>query len=243
MTTEYFFQKYVGSELQQIIDNHKFVFHGLDLSIGSNEEINEDYLSSLEAVLNKTSPFWISDHFSYTKIGDYQTHQLMPVQFSRTSAESLVKKINIVNSRINKPFLLENITYYYQWPGSDMLEVDFYNYVFKESNTGMLLDLNNLYINSCNHNYDPYEFIDNLNLDRVVEIHLAGGELNNGLLIDTHAHSISDNVWRMLEYTLDKGNIKGVVVERDRNFEDIDTIIQDINKAKKLVAKYIVTAN
>ena len=90
---------------------------------------------------------------------------------------------------------------------------------------------------------DPYEFIDNLNLDRVVEIHLAGGELNNGLLIDTHAHSISDNVWRMLEYTLDKGNIKGVVVERDRNFEDIDTIIQDINKAKKLVAKYIVTAN
>lgn len=243
LTTEYFFPKYIGAELQQVVDSSEYVLHGLDLSIGTNGLIDKNYLSNLDKVLKNLSPRWISDHFAYTRVDGYQTHQLMPIQFSKSSADGIIEKIDIICSRINKPFLLENITYYYKWPGSNMHEVDFYNYVFEKSNAGMLLDLNNLYINSRNHDYDPYKFIDELDSSKVVEIHLAGGVLDSGYLIDTHAHSIGDDVWKMLEYTLDKMDVKGVVVERDRSFEDIDGIIGDINKAKKILAKYDIKTN
>lgn len=231
LTTEYFFKSNYDKDIQAILENYPVILHGLDLSIGTVSKLDTHYLSQLSQAVTRTSPLWLSDHFAYTQVDDIATQQLMPLQFSIKNSQFIANKVKEICKITKKPVLLENITYYFKFPKNELAEVHFYNSILEKTDCGMLLDLNNLYANSNNHNYDCFEFLDQLNLEKVIEIHLAGGDFDSDILIDTHAHNISNEVWKLLEYVLSRTKIKAIVLERDRNFEDINGIINDIQQA------------
>lgn len=238
--SERFFIRDENSLLSRIIKNKPLVLHGLDLSVGTPERIDEGYCNKLETVINETNCHWFSDHISLTKIENIEVGHLMPISFNEENIELIVSKVKSLTKRISKPFLLENITYYYKIPNSNIAEEDFITQILNRADCGMLLDLNNLYLNSLNHCYDPYEFLNKLPLERVVEIHLAGGSYKENMHVDTHANAISKEVWELFDYVAKFVPFRGVVIERDANFEPFSGIIEEVKFAKSILKKYRV---
>lgn len=236
--TERFFIKDDNSRLRRLIKEKPLVLHGLDLSIGSPEPIDESYCDKLETIIKETNCHWFSDHISLTRVDNVEVGHLMPISFNEENIDLIVSKVKILQRRINKPFLLENITYYYKIPNSDICEAEFITQILERADCGMLLDLNNLYLNSLNHGYDPYIYLKNIPLERVVEIHLAGGSYKENMHVDTHANAISKNVWKLFEFAAKSIPFRGVIVERDANFEPFSEIIEEVRFAKSIMNKY-----
>lgn len=235
--SERFFIRDENSRLKRIVKNKPLVLHGLDLSLGSPENLDENYCNKLGAVIIENNCEWFSDHISLTKIGGIEVGHLMPIGFTEENVDLIVSKISSLLKLVGKPFLLENITYYYEIPGSDLQELEFISKIITQADCGMLLDLNNLHLNSLNHNYDPYDFVNNLPLERIVEIHLAGGSFKENMYVDTHANAISKDVWKLFEYVVKKTPFRGVVIERDANFEPFSEIIDEVNFAKEIIKR------
>jgi uncharacterized protein (UPF0276 family) len=236
--SERFFIREHNSRLKRLISNKPLVLHGLDLSIGTPDALDEPYCTKLEMVINETNCHWYSDHISLTKIDNIEVGHLMPISFNEENIELIVSKVKSLTQRIACPFLLENITYYYTVPNSSMDEAEFLFKILSQADCGMLLDLNNLYLNSLNHNYDPYEFLSKLPLERVVEIHLAGGSFKENMHVDTHANAISKEVWKLFDYVARTVPFRGVVIERDANFEPFSEILEEVQFARSIMRKY-----
>lgn len=239
--SERFFIRDENSMLNHIIKNKPLVLHGLDLSLGSPEKIDEVYCKKLQAVIKETNCHWFSDHISLTKIDNIEVGHLMPICFNEENIELITSKVHALMKITEKPFLLENITYYYEIPHSNLGEAEFITQIIQRSNCGMLLDLNNLYLNSLNHKYDPYEFLSKIPLEHVVEIHLAGGSFKENMHVDTHANAISKEVWELFDYVAKFVPFRGVVIERDANFEPFSGIVDEIHLARSIMQKHRVS--
>jgi len=236
--TEKFFIQDHDITFEKIVKQLPILLHGLDLSIGSSNEIDPKYLKNLSSVLERIEHHWFSEHISLTKEGEVEVGHLMPVQFSQEIADRIINKAIQIQSLSKKPFLLENITYYYALPGSTMGEPKFINYILEQADCGLLLDVNNLYINSVNHKYDPHKFLDQIDLDRVVEIHMAGGTYKYNMLIDTHAHSISPQVWALCEEVVKRTPLNCLIIERDGNLPDFSELVNELDMARSIMQKY-----
>ncbi len=242
INTERFFVGENNARLNQLVDLIPIVLHGLTLSIGTEKQnIPASYLDNLSRTLEKINCPWFSEHIAITNVNGIEIRALMPVEFTPESVQTIVNNAKKVMSLTNKPFLLENITYYYSMPTSNMSEVSFLKEIVEKADCGILLDLNNLYVNSINHKYDPYEFLNQLPLERVVEIHLAGCNYIHGMLVDTHATSIRKEVLSLFNYVCQKTLINGVAIERDdklNNFSDLINevqVVRDILKSNKQI--------
>ncbi|OGT38732.1 MAG: hypothetical protein A3F11_03585 [Gammaproteobacteria bacterium RIFCSPHIGHO2_12_FULL_37_14] len=205
--------------------------------------MKSEYLQKLKSVLSDTSFEWFSDHISLTHENNFEVGHLMPVKFSEENVVKISKKATEIASLTDKPFLLENITYYYPIPGQSMKEENFISEILEHADCGMLLDINNLYINSKNHNYDPIEFISKIPVDRVVEIHIAGGSFKHGMLVDTHANSVSIEVWDLFDEVCRRVPFNSVIIERDSNLNKLDDLIDEVNIAKQIMKKNGVYKN
>lgn len=221
--------------LNKIMQLKPFAFHGLDMSLGSDEQVDLKYLINIIKVVNSKKPLWFSDHLSMTKQNSIEVGHLMPIQFTEELAEQISTKIKQFTTMTKIQFLVENITYYYSIPGSNLSEAQFITTIVENADCGLLLDINNLYINSVNHKYDPRNFLQNIPLERVVEIHLAGGSKKFNRLIDTHANAISNEVWQLFDYVLALAPVQGVIIERDANLSDYNDLLAEVRYAKKLI--------
>ncbi|OKP04808.1 DUF692 domain-containing protein [Xenorhabdus eapokensis] len=232
--SEKFFLDEEDYYLEKCCKEIPIVFHGLDMSLGSDEILDNQYLEKLKKIIMDKKPKWYSDHLSATRHERIEVGHLMPIQFSIENSSKITDKIKKIKSEVNENFIIENITYYYEMPGSDMSEIDFISNIIRDSDCGMLLDINNLYINSINHNFDPKDFLLKLPLDHIVEIHLAGGAYKFDMIVDTHANNIWKEVWELYEFALSKTDTYGVIIERDSNIDDYTTIIDEINIAREI---------
>ncbi|MCG3460398.1 DUF692 domain-containing protein [Xenorhabdus bovienii] len=235
--SEKFFLDEEDNYLEKCCEEIPIIFHGLDMSLGTDDNLDTEYLENLKNVIINKKPMWYSDHLSATRHGNIEVGHLMPIQFSIENSYNIINKIKKIKSEVNENFIIENITYYYNMPGSDMAEIDFINSIVKNSDCGILLDINNLYINAMNHNYDPEEFLLKLPLDHIVEIHLAGGSYKFDMIVDTHANKIWDDVWKLYEYSLSKTDVCGVIIERDSNIENYTTVIDEVTIAREIYKK------
>lgn len=220
--------------LEQAASCFTLISHGLNLSIGSVDPLNKAYLASLKNLLDTVDSPWWSDHLCFTSINGTYLHDLLPIPLSTKSIKHVVKRIKAAQDFVARPFLLENISYYMQVPGSFLDETEFIGEILESADCGLLLDINNVYVNSLNHGFDPVAFIDALPLDRVVQIHVAGHKRIGEYIIDTHGESVSQPVFDLLRHVLRKANVQAVMLERDQNFPDFTELLTELNQIKTL---------
>jgi uncharacterized protein len=192
--------------------------HGIDLSIGTDTPVEEPYLEGLARLVDLVDAPWYSDHLCFTRVPGYSIGQLTPLPFTDEVVETVVRKTKLVTQRIPRPFALENITYYFTIPNGQMTEAEFITRVVEEADIGLLLDVTNVFMNASNHGYDPYKFLRSIPLERVVQLHLAGGIQQDGKWIDTHNQPIPEEVFELTDFIVANAPVKGVLLERDDNF-------------------------
>lgn len=222
---------------EQITSRIPTTGHGVNGSIGSMEPLDKRHLRQVAEVARTLQCVWYSDHLAYTRIGEFDVGQLMPVQFSECNVSFMASKIREMSEALPCPFLVENPAYYFEMPGSTISEVEFIVKVLEQSRCGLLLDVNNLYANAINHGYDPYDFVDRVPADALVEVHVAGGEKRGGLYIDTHGDPINAEVFELLSYTIATKRPNSVLLEREQNFPAMGELLAEIRELKRMWGK------
>lgn len=238
LNTEQLFVAKTNLVMNQIINAKPVVLHGLTLSIGTfNEDIPKNYIENLTKTLQEVDCKWFSEHIGITNVNGVEIRSLMPVEFTYERVHEIALKTEKIMTLSEKPFLLENITYYYSMPNSYLSELCFINDIIEKTNCGILLDLNNLYVNSINHKYDSYEFIDKLPLEHIVEVYLAGCSYMHKIMIDIHVSSIRKEVLLLFKYLCNKTQISGVVIERDAKLDNFLDLTNEVIKVRDILKK------
>lgn len=214
------------------------VGHGVNASLGYLGLIDEKYLGQVGGVARSMRCCWFSEHLAYTRSEELDTGQLLPIQLTENNVLFVAEKIRLTSAMLGLPFLIENIVSYFTIPGSTMPETEFLVRLMETAHCGLLLDVNNLYANSINHNFDPRAFMDRLPAAAVVEIHVAGGELRDGLYIDTHGHAINSAVMELLEYAIVTKRPNAIVLEREKNFPPISELISEIRELRRMWGRH-----
>lgn len=210
------------------------VTHGINLSIGSTDDLNAEYLRKLKQLLDYIDAPWFSDHLCFTSCDGIYMHDLLPLPRSKEAINLIAEKVKRVQGTIERPFLLENISYYMNVPGSEMNDSQFLAEVVEKADCGLLLDVNNVYVNSLNHDFDPFQYLDQIPLDRTVQIHVAGHKQGVDYVIDTHGSSVVEPVFQLLQYVLERVEAKGVMLERDQNFPEFEEILTEVDRIRQI---------
>ena len=212
------------------------VSHGVNLSIGSVDPLNEEYLERLRAVLERTKALWFSDHLCFTSVGGEYFHDLLPLPFTREAADHVIGRVRKLQKRIALPFLLENPSYYVAPPGAEMGEAEFFREVLEGADCGMLLDVNNVFVNARNHGTDPKEFIRALPLERVGQIHLAGHRDCGDVIVDTHEGPVIGPVWELYRFAIEEiGRPVSTLIEWDTNIPPLAEVVAEAERARAIV--------
>lgn len=222
-------------ELKLLKENFPLIPHSLELSLGSAEGIDENYLEKVAEIVEFVQPEWFSDHICFTKSGGVKIGHLAPVPYTNESLKVFVNNISKVKKRISTPLILENITYLMQFPSSEMSEAEFITKLLDETDCGLLLDVTNLYINSRNFGFDWREFLDEIPLKRVVQLHFVGLHRHQNLLIDAHSDKTQNEIWEVFSEVAKICKPKGAILERDDNFPPFTEILEEMETAKQLI--------
>jgi len=218
--------------LDRVRQEYPLVLHGVSLSIGSTEPIDRDYLKALKALKQRVEPVWVSDHLCWTGTGGINLHDLMPLPYSREALKHLVPRIREVQDFLGERILLENVSSYVDYESSEMHEWEFLAELSHEADCLLLLDVNNVYVNSVNHHFDPDDFIRAMPVDRVAQIHLAGHERQETFIIDTHDAPIVNEVWALYRRTCQRLGAISTMIERDANIPPLEELIAELHIAR-----------
>lgn len=222
-------------------EKYPLLCHGLSLSIGSVEDLDYKFLKDLKLFLDQYNVSIYSEHLSYSKCENAHLYDLLPIPFREDAVNHIVNRIRIVQDILERPLALENVSYYTP-VASEMTEAEFIKSIVLESGCNLLLDVNNVYVNAFNHNYESKSFIDSLPLDKVSYIHMAGHEqVAPDLIIDTHGKDIIDPVFELFDWTIQKLEPVPVLLERDFNIPDIEILNKELTQLKNITDKHWAT--
>jgi uncharacterized protein (UPF0276 family) len=220
---------YYPEQLERLDGRYPLVTHGLSLSIGAVDEPEAPYLRELKAEIVRTKSPFHSDHLCFSSAGPRSLHELLPLQQSRENVARVAERARRLRDVLGVPFALENITYYMHPGRAELSELEFLSAVLSESDAGLLLDVNNVYVNSLNHGFDPRAFISSLPLARVLEIHVAGHTRQpSGLVLDTHGAPVADPVLELLAFTLERTGPVPVLLERDNAVPPLAELVAEV---------------
>ncbi len=226
-----------GKQFRRYTERYPVTCHGLSLSIGSPSPLDIDFVKQIREFLDKHNIKCYSDHLSACSDHGH-LYDLMPIPFTESAIRWVVERIRTVQDILERRIAVEHVSYYAA-PGKRLSEVEFVNRVVEEADCNLLLDVNNAYVNSINHNYDPREFLDSVPIDRVTYIHIAGHHVEaKDLRIDTHASKVVEPVWELLEYVYQQHGPIPTMLERDFNFPGVPTLLKEVKRIKSLQEKY-----
>lgn len=223
------------AELDLLEENFALIPHGLNLSLGSCEGIDEKYLEKLARLIEKINPAWWSEHLCFTRAGGVEIGHLAPLPFTNEAVETLIRNISAVKSVIKTPLILENITYNVRFPSSELDEAEFVRAILNETDCGLLLDVTNLYINSKNHLFDWRAFLEGLPIEKIVQLHFVGSHRHGNRLIDAHADRTENEIWEIFAEVCRRAEVKGAILERDENFPPFGEILEEVKTARSLL--------
>lgn len=223
--------------LYKILEKYTVVQHGVSLAIGSPNPLDFDYLRRLKELTKITKTPWVSDHLCWGRRPGANYHDLLPLPYTKEVIRYVVERARIVQDYLELPFALENLSSYVGFKADEMEEWEFYSTIVEEADIYMMLDVNNIYVSSRNHGFDPQEYIRNIPLDRVIQIHLAGHQDKGDYVIDTHDDFVRDEVWKLYADVYPKTGGVSTLLEWDDNFISFQETWEEALKAKKFQGK------
>ena len=207
--------------------------HGLNLSLGSAEGLDDDYVRKITGLVNHLRPPYWSEHIAWTRADGVEIGHLTPLPFTREALDVLCRNVAAVQRHTDVPLILENITQVVQFPG-DMTEAEFLTELAAQTGCGLLLDVTNLYTNAVNFGYDLDAFLDHAPLERVVQLHFTGGHWHDGFLVDSHSAPTPPEVWDLMAAVLARAPVKGVILERDENLPPFAEMAGELARARQI---------
>ncbi|MBY0572519.1 MAG: DUF692 domain-containing protein [Undibacterium sp.] len=227
---------YSAHVLQDLATQIPIVMHGVSLSIGSTSPLDFAYLDKLKQLAQRVNARWVSDHLCWTGLGSHNSHDLLPLPFTEACLHHVIQRVRQVQDYLRRPLVLENPSSYIQFAASSMPEWEFLARLAQETQCGLLLDVNNVYVSAHNHGFDPEEYLRALPPEHIVQIHLAGPTVNGAMLIDTHDAPVPARVWEL--YALAHQLTGGVstLLEWDAQLPDYEGLLAELDKARQVVA-------
>lgn len=222
----------------EVLTRDPVLTHGITLSVGGLDPFDDEYLDALADFLETVRTPFHSEHLCWSSHGGANTHELLPLPFTRESVRHTVARVKELQARLPVPFILENISYYAELGAAEMSERDFIAGVLEGADCGWLLDINNIYVNSVNHGFDPKAWLEGMPLERVKQMHIAGHlwDEDDQLIIDTHGEDVIDPVIELFQWLLPRiGRPVPVLLERDNNIPELEVLLAE---REKLQAAY-----
>lgn len=220
-------------QLRELTERHTFLAHGLSLSLGGTDALDVEFIARLKSFLAEHNIAAYSEHLSYCS-ADGHLYDLMPIPFTPEAVMNTAARIREVQDRLGQRIAIENVSYYAA-PFRELSEIEFINAVIAEAGCDLLLDVNNVYVNSINHGYDPEQFIVQLPRDRVAWLHVAGHYVEaEDLRIDTHAAAVCDPVWDLLAFTYRHIGVRPTLLERDFNYPPLGELLAEVQKIREI---------
>lgn len=228
--------------LKKVLSHYPVVMHGVSLNLGSVDPLNEDYLKKLKNLQSMTQSEYVTDHLCWTGAEGINYHDLLPLPYTESIANYLVERIKKVQDFLNVPFGLENLSSYVNFRQSEMSEWEFYNYIIDQSGCHYMLDINNIYVSSVNHQFDPREYLNSIKWDKVLQCHIAGhSKLEDGSIIDTHDHPVCHEVWDLYHYAWKLSGGFHTLLEWDDKIPTLSETWEEAQKARKFQKKPLNT--
>lgn len=224
------------SVLDQLAERYRIVMHGVSLSIGSTDPLNRAYLDKLKVLADSVGAAWVSDHVCWTGVAGRNTHDLLPLPYNESSLRHVVDRIQIVQEILERQIVLENPSSYVTFASSTMPEAEFVARMSEEANCGLLLDVNNVYVSSVNHDFDPFQYLNQIPANRVVQFHLAGHTNMGTHLIDTHDGQVIDPVWELYRYAHLRTGGASTLLEWDARIPEFPVVHEEVLKARQYMS-------
>jgi uncharacterized protein (UPF0276 family) len=231
-------ENFMGSQgrpwhvLQGLAADYPIVVHGVSLSIGSVDPLDLDYLRRLKRFAEQVGAVWVSDHVCWTGVAGLNTHSLIPIPFTQESLEHVVARVIAVQEILERPLVLENPSSYVDYAASSMSEWQFLATLADAADCGLLLDINNVYVSSVNHDFDPVEYLCALPHERIVQMHLAGHTDMGDYIADTHDRPVAEPVWDLYSAAIEMTGPVSTLLEWDERLPPFQSILDELHKAK-----------
>ena len=218
--------------LDQVAERYAIVMHGVSMSIGSVDPLNFTHLAKLKKLAARTKAHWVSDHLCWTGVAGRNTHDLLPMPLSEEALRHVVRRVKTVSDFLERPLILENASTYAEFTSSSMTEWEFFGRLMDEADCGMLLDVNNVYVSSFNHGFDPVAYLDTVPPERVVQYHLAGHTNKGTHIIDTHNDYVIDEVWKLYAHSVKRTGNVSTLLEWDADIPSFEIVHAEALKAR-----------
>jgi uncharacterized protein (UPF0276 family) len=226
---------YYPAQIERVKARYPLLTHGLTLSIGAAVAPDPSYLRELRTEIERLGSPWHSDHLCFSSVGTRMLHDLLPLPFTLANVSRVSDRVRSVEDVLGVPLALENISYYADPGASQLSEAEFITRILDASGTGLLLDVNNAFVNAQNHSGNAQAFLAQIPLERVVQIHVAGHtKLESGLIVDTHGTPVCDPVFELLEWTLERTGPLPVLLERDNHVPPLPELLSEIAKIQRI---------
>jgi uncharacterized protein (UPF0276 family) len=219
--------------LDQVAERYPVVLHGVSLNVGSTDPIDFEFLKKLKALGKRVNARWVSDHLCWTGVTGKNTHDLLPMPYTDQALRHTIERVRNIQDFLERPIALENASTYLEFSTSKWPESEFISALAEEADCGILLDVNNVYVSSFNHGFDPKKYIDRIPKDRLVQMHLAGHTNKGTHILDTHSDYVIDNVWELYRYAHRQLGGASTLLEWDANIPAFDVVHGEALKARR----------
>lgn len=218
--------------LEQVAERYPVVMHGVSMSIGSADPLDRAYLAKLKSLAARTRALWVSDHLCWTGVAGRNTHDLLPLPYTEEALRHVAGRVRTVSDILERPLILENASTYAEFASSQMTEWEFFGRLMEEADCGMLLDVNNVYVSSYNHGFDPEAYIDAMDPSRVAQYHLAGHTNKGTHIVDTHNDHVIDPVWALYRRAAARTGNVSTLLEWDADIPEFGVVHAEALKAR-----------
>lgn len=228
--------------LDRIRADYPMVMHGVSLSVGSTAPLDQAYLQRLKRLADRVEPAWISDHLCWTGVAGRNMHDLLPLPYTEEAIGHVADRLRQVQDYLGRQILLENVSSYVTWQGSQVDEWEFLTAIAEAADSLLLVDVNNIYVSSQNHGFDPLSYLDALPAERVRQFHLAGHSYNGELIIDTHDHPVPDPVWSLYAEAVSRFGEVATMIERDADIPPLPELLAELEQARRVAGQTLEAA-
>ena len=221
--------------LDQILERYRVVQHGVSMYFGSAEPLNREHLKKLKRLVKRTKTPWLSDHLCWGSVDGRYTHDLLPMPYTFAAAKVTARKIREASDFLEVPIAVENVSSYAEFHVSEMTEWEFLTEVVERADCGILLDVNNIYVSSFNHGFNPLDYLNGIPAQRVAQIHIAGHSQYRKYILDTHDHPVIDPVWQLYARAIQLAGKTATLLEWDDHIPSFNEVHHEALKANRFI--------